>query len=675
MAALLPPTTVWLPPTSHDDPDTVWTDETNAYDGNTATYAKTYTTDKYLELYITETYCDRVRVFAKTISSSDPPGETDPDIDIDVYYGAAWHNIYSGSITKNTWVEKTIGSRQEVTGVRVKSNEALYYTNPFVFLGFYLYEVAFGSYSFDTVCRIAFDTAPFAATPTWTDVSADYVTHSSKWGRQHQLARIQATECSILLRNEDGNYWPLNSGGDYYPNVDIGKKVNLRFVYNGITYDRFTGYIRQWQPTWFEEIGLTHPGMILDCADAQHLFSIKKLNDGSGYSQEASGTRVDNVLDDVGYPAADRDLDAGTENMLASGAISNTPAQQHLYSVQESEAGLLFQDPAGIIVFQEKGARQVSPYDTSQGTFGIGNNPIWKPELPFDDDLLYNEAYFTRVGGSEQSATDPTSITAYGPRTISNSGLLLTTDTKVLEYAQDIVYMHKDPRHRVRAITIYPQETSHAATVWPLVLGLYISDRITVVWTEAGINNEYHIEGGEESFDYREGKWETKWQLSDAEFVFPVRETVTLEPNGNGDTIQWTPIPGTGEENWEDVATEDGSSYVRTSAANATDKYDLEDVVSIGPILKLTVYAKAAVSAGSGNGLTLKLLIGGDTLTGSEHIVTTTSLAFVSDSFDVYGDGYDVDDINAMQVMIICSYNADLLRVDYLYVDVETYQS
>jgi len=36
-----------------------------------------------------------------------------------VWYGAGWHNIFSGTITKSTWVEKAIGSTESVLKARV----------------------------------------------------------------------------------------------------------------------------------------------------------------------------------------------------------------------------------------------------------------------------------------------------------------------------------------------------------------------------------------------------------------------------------------------------------------------------------------------------------------------------------------------------------------------------
>ena len=45
-------------------------------------------------------------------------------MDVDVYYSGAWHNIHSGTVTKNTWVELSVGSTQTVDKARIKTNDS-----------------------------------------------------------------------------------------------------------------------------------------------------------------------------------------------------------------------------------------------------------------------------------------------------------------------------------------------------------------------------------------------------------------------------------------------------------------------------------------------------------------------------------------------------------------------
>lgn len=109
----------WVSPTGHDDYDTVWGNETNAYDEDTETYASTLSETGYLGLTLTGAIsCDKVRIFA----ADEWAVPVNPEVDIDVYYDSAWNNIFSGEITKGEWVEKTISAgTKSVDKARVRS--------------------------------------------------------------------------------------------------------------------------------------------------------------------------------------------------------------------------------------------------------------------------------------------------------------------------------------------------------------------------------------------------------------------------------------------------------------------------------------------------------------------------------------------------------------------------
>ncbi len=106
-------------PTSSTDPGVVWTDDAKAYDGDIATYAYTDVTGQYLQLAIASTSADAVQIYAESFDSGN---HYNPNVNIDVYYSSAWHNITSGVISKLAWTTQSIGSVQDITGVRLKWN-------------------------------------------------------------------------------------------------------------------------------------------------------------------------------------------------------------------------------------------------------------------------------------------------------------------------------------------------------------------------------------------------------------------------------------------------------------------------------------------------------------------------------------------------------------------------
>ena len=104
----------WVSPTGFVDPDTKWNSEGNAYDGDTGTSSTSAVIgaawSSYLELTHAEIACNKVHFWVGGYTT----------VDVDVYYGAAWHNIYSATPAFDEWVEAAFGSTEDVTAARVR---------------------------------------------------------------------------------------------------------------------------------------------------------------------------------------------------------------------------------------------------------------------------------------------------------------------------------------------------------------------------------------------------------------------------------------------------------------------------------------------------------------------------------------------------------------------------
>jgi len=109
----------WISPTGFEDIDEAWIDEIQAYDEDTLSAAKNggipiNSWGNLLELTHAPLNCDKVRfhaVFHPSVINA---------IDLDVYYGDAWHHVYQGVYTTSTWEEKPLGGTYLVTAARVK---------------------------------------------------------------------------------------------------------------------------------------------------------------------------------------------------------------------------------------------------------------------------------------------------------------------------------------------------------------------------------------------------------------------------------------------------------------------------------------------------------------------------------------------------------------------------
>ena len=114
----------WVNGTSATDADAFWANDDNIWDGDSATYAVSTAIATntwgdgagggYIACNIAAIECSKVKVWADyNIAGID-------EISIDVYYDAAWHNIYEGIFSDYpAGNEKAIGSTETVTACRV----------------------------------------------------------------------------------------------------------------------------------------------------------------------------------------------------------------------------------------------------------------------------------------------------------------------------------------------------------------------------------------------------------------------------------------------------------------------------------------------------------------------------------------------------------------------------
>jgi len=115
----------WQHPDSTNDSDgDAWNDGDNAKDNDTGTSAvlAMNKAGSFLELILVSAInCDKIRIYAADYQSYHSTWH-DPDIDIDLWYDDDWQNLFSGVITKDTWIEKEIGSTKSVSKARVTFN-------------------------------------------------------------------------------------------------------------------------------------------------------------------------------------------------------------------------------------------------------------------------------------------------------------------------------------------------------------------------------------------------------------------------------------------------------------------------------------------------------------------------------------------------------------------------
>lgn len=147
-----------------------------------------------------------------------------------------------GAVQSTTWTLSTAGN--EVHAMIALKSGSVVTTNPNANWPAMVHEIAFG-----------YDPNDPTDVATWTTVTTRVESLNTRRGRSYELARTEAGEADVQLRNNDGALDPGNTGSAYYPNVKVFTPYRCRATWNGLVYPLFTGYVERWPQQWDNQFG------------------------------------------------------------------------------------------------------------------------------------------------------------------------------------------------------------------------------------------------------------------------------------------------------------------------------------------------------------------------------------------------------------------------------------
>lgn len=168
-----------------------------------------------------------------------------------------------------------------------------------------------------------------------------------------------------------------------------------------------------------------------------------------------SGAHITAILDAIGWPAGERSIDVGS-SMIQEVSPSGSALEWMLKIAEETEDGLFFVRPDGVVAFEERQARYKAPFNTSTGTWGDDAAELGYSDLGVrnDDQDIYTQAKVNRLGGDPVVVEDVTARQRFGPRPIERTDLLLTSDAEVTDAANHLLGRYKDFHPRVERLEI-----------------------------------------------------------------------------------------------------------------------------------------------------------------------------------------------------------------------------
>ena len=317
------------------------------------------------------------------------------------------------------------------------------------------------------------------------DVSSQVNRIETNRGRTALSDQFQTGSLTLRITDQNGDFNPQNPSSPYYNLLTPMKKVQITATYNSVTYPIFAGFITSYVTTYPDDgegVAIT----TIQAVDAFRLAQLAQISTVAGTSAgQLSGARIDNILDEIDWPASQRDIDTGLTTLQADPGTNRT-ALQALFTVAESEYGAIYVSADNNFVFQDRAVTVASIAGTPTVFADDGSGlSYFDATWILNDVLVFNKATITRAGGSPQVALNQASIDKYFLHSYFLDNLLMQSDAVALDYAQAYVASRQETTIRVDAIVLDLYTPSYNSGI-VAALDLDFFDPITVKTTQPG---------------------------------------------------------------------------------------------------------------------------------------------------------------------------------------------
>jgi hypothetical protein len=318
------------------------------------------------------------------------------------------------------------------------------------------------------------------------DVSDQINRIETRRGRTALSDSFQTGTLTLRIVDQNGDFNPQNVTGPYYELLTPMKKVQITATYEGVTYPIFSGFITSYVTTYPKEADADVAYTTIQAVDAFRLAQLAQISTVTGATAgNLSGTRINQILNQINWPATMRDVDAGLTT-LQNDPGTNRTSLAALQTVTESEYGAFYVDASGSFVFQDRNvtAGSIGGTPTVFSDTGAGirySDAAWI----LNDVLIFNKATITRAGGTAQVADNAASIEKYFLHSYFLDNLLMQSDSVALDYAEAYVASRAETSIRVDSIVLDLYTPNYNAGI-VAALDLDFFDPITVSTTQPG---------------------------------------------------------------------------------------------------------------------------------------------------------------------------------------------
>ena len=321
-------------------------------------------------------------------------------------------------------------------------------------------------------------------------------------GRKMELDTNQAGRAVIVCSNSNGKLDPSNtgSGSPYYvsgaTNVIPMRHIRVKATdpSTSTAYIIFRGFVERWTQEYPNDKDQVAR---IECVDAFKSLSLAAC-DGSSESQELSGDRIANLLDQASWPgdgagdlefAGYRDIDNTADNSTVPAKTYGTSLDVLLQSqdIENAEIGSFFASRSGVMTFKNR-TNRIASFASIAATFSdtsTSGGRVKYHQLDFEmEDLDITNRISTEIASGSAGTTqnDTDSQTRFGIRSKSETGLMLTGTSEANSWAQYQIGRLAEPANRVKSITLQPQDQD---ALWAVALQAELGNAYVVERTPA----------------------------------------------------------------------------------------------------------------------------------------------------------------------------------------------
>jgi hypothetical protein len=306
--------------------------------------------------------------------------------------------------------------------------------------------------------------APYSGAAVFTDVTDDVKRVSVSRGKaSFTYEHFEAGTATIEMVDYNSVYMPSNPSSPYFPNIAPMRPIRISAELSGQVKRLFRGYIDNWQIEWRPQE--QYARVRITATDATKVIT-KFDTVFTGADGDTPGQRIDDMLTDKNWPVAFRDIDfLGHATTLVEETADRRSLISSFQDIEFADQGAFFIDGEGKVVWRGRDNAYPTGQDFTISDADTGAATYRQISMTVDDQTLYNFVSITNPLGTEQIASDTTSLDTYQERALIRTDVLVLTDTQALALADFILAKDKDPLERIDRVLVSPLDSAANAAL------------------------------------------------------------------------------------------------------------------------------------------------------------------------------------------------------------------